>query len=122
VAQGELARVLSEELASTQNPAAAVRVGLSFRSKTGNDCRTFTWEGAKSSMNGIACHSDGDWVVATLANEPPNANAQSQYQMAGSGMPDTIRSAVKSMMSGQPFDASSERAARASHWSGANSH
>src|ERR1041384_6976226 len=35
VARGELSRALDEQLASTQNPADAVRVGLSFRDKNG---------------------------------------------------------------------------------------
>ena len=121
VAQGELARVLSEQLASSQSPNQSIRVGLSFRSKGGSDCRTFSWDGSKNSMSGIACHSNGEWVVATLATEPPNANPKSQYRMAGAGLPDAIRSAVKDMISGQPFDASAERAARASHWAGADS-
>jgi len=121
VARGELARILNEQLASEQNPAGTIRVGLSFRSKSGNDCRTFTWDGAKNSVSGIACQRDGEWAMAELATEPPHAIAQSQYQMAGAEMPDTIRSAVKNLISGQPFNASAERAARASHWSGASS-
>ena len=122
VARGELARVLSEELASRQSVGAAVRVGLSFRSKSGRDCRTFTSDGVKNTTSGIACFNDGEWVVAALATQAPDANAQSQYQMAGAAMPDTIRGAVEDMISGLPFDASAERAARASHWSGANPH
>ena len=118
VARGELARVLSEELASMQNPSGAVRVGLSFRSRSGRDCRTFIWDGTINSMSGIACHNDGDWVVAALATGASNTNAQAQYQMAGAAMPDTIRNMIKEMIAGRPFDASTERAARASNWSG----
>jgi len=119
VARGELAHVLSEQLAAAQNPAEAIRVGLSFRNKGGRDCRTFEWDGAKNSLSGIACRSAGEWVVPTWTTAVPNAHAQAPYQMAGAGMPDAIRTSVQEMISGAPFDASAERAARRAHWSGA---
>jgi hypothetical protein len=72
-------------------------------------------------MSGIACHNDGEWVVQALAAQAPNAHARAPYQMAGAGMPDAIRASVQEMISGRPFDASAERAARASHWAGARS-
>ena len=121
VARGELSRALDEQLASTQNPADAVRVGLSFHDKNGRDCRTFTAEGTKNSLNGIACHSESDWVVTAFATTVPNSNARAPYQMAGAGMPDVIRDAVNDMIVGEPFDASAERVARASHWAGVKS-
>lgn len=122
VARGELARVLSEKLAADQDAAKAVRVGLSFRSKDGDDCRTFTWDGARNSTSGIACHSKDAWVVAALATQAPDAQAHALYQIAGASMPDAIRRAVNEMIAGRPFDAAAERAARASQWSGAKAH
>ena len=48
VARGALAHALSEQLASTQKPDARVRIGLTFRSKGGEYCRTFISSKARS--------------------------------------------------------------------------
>ena len=118
LAQGELAHALNDQLAANASPTEVVRVGLSFRSKQGHDCRTFEWAAASVSTNGVACHFASGWHLAALVTEPRRANDAATYQTAGAGMPDAIRATVSLMISGQSFDPAEERAARAGHWAG----
>ncbi len=119
LAQGELAGALTEQLAASDRRGQHARIGISFRGRNGLDCRTFEWLGATTTANGVACHSGGDWAVAALATTARTANDRAEYQTAGAAMPDAIRNFVNDMISGEPFDAAAERAARAAHWSGA---
>jgi hypothetical protein len=121
LAQGELAHALDDQLAANASPNEVVRVGLSFRSKQGRDCRTFEWTAASVSTSGVACHATGGWHLAALVTQPRHANDAAAYQTAGAGMPDAIRSTVSAMISGEPFDPADERAARAAQWAGGNS-
>lgn len=110
VAQGALAQALSTQLASDVRPADAPRIGISFRAKDGRTCRTFQTSGAA----GIACRAGEQWDVAALAATQPESSGT--YHMAASGMPDVIRNAATNMISGAPFDAAAERAARDRDW------
>jgi len=116
VAQGILAHALSEQLASEDNHASPARVGISFRDKRGENCRTFTLDATATATSGIACRSAGAWVIATLASAPQATGPQAQYQMAGAEMPAIIRNTVNAMIAGLPFDAAAERRARARDW------
>jgi hypothetical protein len=118
LAQGELAGALSQQLASSDQSGRRTRIGISFRGRSGLDCRTFEWSGTTTAANGVACHTGGEWAVAALATTARTANDQSAYQMAGAAMPDTIRNTVNEMIAGLPYDAAAERAARDAHWSG----
>jgi hypothetical protein len=118
LAQGELAGALSEQLASSDQTGRRARIGISFRSRSGLDCRTFEWLGTTTGANGVACHSGSDWAVVALATTARTANDQTSYQMAGATMPDAIRNVVNDMIAGAPFDSAVERAARDAHWSG----
>lgn len=121
LAQGKLAQALDDQLASNAQ-AGPVRIGLSFQSKQGRDCRTFEWISAAVSTSGVACRVGADWHVAALATEARHANDTAAYQTAGAEMPQSIRSTVSAIISGQPFDAADERDARAHHWAGVGSH
>src|SRR5690348_15123273 len=54
LAHGDLARALSEQLASNQLPTAPVQIGVSFRSQSGAYCRTFALQ-EKTVLAGLAC-------------------------------------------------------------------
>jgi anti-sigma factor RsiW len=60
LASGVLASALSRQLASTQPPNAAVRIGVSFRTRDGVYCRTFVLEDA-AALAGLACHERAAW-------------------------------------------------------------
>ncbi len=113
VAQGALANALSTRLAS-ETANSDLRVGVSFRAKDGRDCRSFQSDGAQGALAGIACRDPHAWSIVMLANAEKQDRAN--YQTAGSTMPDGIRNAISGMMSGVPFDAAAERAARDRGW------
>ncbi|HTN61875.1 MAG TPA: hypothetical protein VL147_10000 [Devosia sp.] len=112
VAQGVLADALNTQLASDAQPAGTPRVGVSFHAKDGRDCRTFETGG----ISGIACRGETEWTIAALASV--QTQAPGTYHMAGSAMPDVIRSAAAEMIDGVPFDAAAEHNARARGWRG----
>lgn len=111
MAEGALASALNDRLASDGTAGAGARIGISFRNRDGRDCRTFE-AGAQS---GLACHGDKGWAIALLTARPA-AESNGAYRMAGSEMPDAIRAAVAASISGEPFDAAAEKAARDRGW------
>jgi hypothetical protein len=111
VARGSLARALDHQLASDRAARSGPRIGISFRDKAGEDCRTFV----DVASSGLACRRDGVWVIGTVVSRAPE-NRGSAYRMAGSEMPQAVRDAVTASISGEPFDAQTERFARDSGW------
>lgn len=112
VAQGTLADALSNQLASTQPREAAARVGVSFRSKAGDYCRTFTMREGDA-VAGLACRAGDAWRIDVLARSD---SAAGDYTQATSALPAAVLSAVEQQIDGEPLDAASEASARASEW------
>lgn len=115
VAAGALAEALTAQLASQQSPAAAVQVGISFRSKRGSYCRTFRVHETAGAA-GIACHENDRWAVQVLARDDSTAQPQGQYRQAASALPATVLRAVDESIAGDPLDANAEAQARANGW------
>ena len=116
VARGQLAKALSNQLAADQAPNSAVRIGVSFRAKSGDYCRTFALSGAVS-PSGLACRHGGQWQVQALTQEP-GAVSGSDYRTAGSAMSAMILKSVEEQISGEPLDQAGESAARQRGWAG----
>ncbi|MFZ5538682.1 MAG: hypothetical protein ACOY5V_02935 [Pseudomonadota bacterium] len=114
VARAALARALSEQLAQNPPADAPVRIGLSFVSKTGEYCRTFTLAQA-APVAGLACRSGDDWRVTVVAQDGSIA-APDRYRMAAAPLPPAVLDAVDAMIAGDPLDAEAERAARERGW------
>jgi len=112
LARGNLAQALDTKLASSGYSGEGPRIGISFRNRVGNNCRTFTSGG----QAGLACRQGSDWVVGTLVTQ--SAESGGTYRMAGSEMPDAVRRAVEASIQGAPFDAIAEAQARANGWAG----
>jgi len=117
VARGQLAKALSNQLAADQSPSSAVQIGVSFRAKSGDYCRTFALSGAVS-PSGLACRHGGQWQLQALAQEPGTARSP-DYRTAGSAMSPTILKSVEGQISGEPLDQAGERAARQRGWTAA---
>lgn len=115
VAQDSLAEALSNQLASDQAGTAPVQVGLSFRSKTGEFCRTFVLRGGEG-LAGLACREGEIWQIETAVPNETLATGNDNYQMAGAKLPLAVLQAVEGRIDGEPLDASGEVAARASGW------
>lgn len=115
LAQGGLDRALTQQLASEQTSDAPVSMGVSFRSKAGDYCRTFVLEG-EPALGGFACHEAGEWRVHTLARiDDANAGVGS-YRPAASSLPPAVLSAVEAQIVGEPLDANAEAQAQKNGW------
>jgi hypothetical protein len=114
VARGPLAKALSNQLAAEQSRSSAVQIGLSFRAKSGDYCRTFALSGAVS-PSGLACRQGAEWQVQALTQEP-GAAGDSGYRTAASAMPAEILKAVEGRIAGEPLDQAGERTARQRNW------
>jgi hypothetical protein len=115
VAQDSLAEALSNQLASDQAAKAPVQVGLSFRSKTGEFCRTFVWREGDG-LAGLACREGEIWQIETAVPNETLAAGNGSYQMAGAELPLAVLQAVEGRIDGEPLDASGEAAARQKGW------
>jgi hypothetical protein len=115
LASGVLAHALSDQLASDQAQAASVQIGVSFRSKSGDYCRTFILRDG-SGLAGLACRDREEWRVKVLAQNEPEAGDNGQYRPAASAMPRPVLQAVDEQIAGEPLDARAEAAARSKDW------
>ena len=115
LAQSSLRQALSDQLTADQSHTAAVQIGLSFRSKSGQYCRTFTLE-QREPLSGLACHQGADWRIDALAPAETAGNAGTAYRPAGSALPAAVRAAVEDQMSGEPLDAQGEAQAKRAGW------
>lgn len=112
VASALLDEALTRQLASNQPDAAPVHIGLTYRDGSGAFCRTFTL--IQDSAAGIACRSGDAWRVEMLTRATPADSGA--YRAAASELPEAVRRAVETSISGEPLDAEAERAAQSSRW------
>jgi len=99
-----IAKALDRQLSGK---VGAVRVALSFRSKSGQYCRSFT----ATHLAGIACREADGWQLR-YAGEADNAGGD--YRQAGD---DAVQSeVVAAMIAGEPLDAAQEAMARDGGW------
>ena len=117
LAAGALDKALSNQLASAQPAQAPVQIGVTFRSKGGNYCRTFQVR-EHTNLAGLACREQDKWRLDALAQSDASAGAHSEFRPAGSGLPPSIAQAVDQAIDGDPLDAKSEARARTDQWRG----
>jgi len=107
VAAAALDQALDTLLASAPE-REAMRIGLTFRDAQGSICRSFQ----ERSASGLACRKEGQWRIEGLF---PVAEGQSaDYRMAGQD--PRLAEIISRKISGEPFDARQERAARDRGW------
>lgn len=106
-ASAALDSALTAQLASA--PAGDVRIGMTFRDQSGAICRSFS----EAATSGLACRSGSRWQVRGLFAAPEGQSGP--YRMAA-GMDPNLAALIDSTISGDPFDASAEKAAKAKGW------
>lgn len=111
LARGELAKALESQLASGQGGDEPVLIGLTFKSRDGAYCRTFTLRSASTS--GLACRVGPDWQVPAIDS---SSMPQGQMQQAGSALNPAILQALGARIDGEPLDAEQEKNAQHSGW------
>jgi hypothetical protein len=118
VARGQLAQSLSNQLSAEQSHSSPVQIGVSFRAKSGDYCRTFALSGAVS-PSGLACRHGGEWQIQALTQDP-GTTGDSGYRTAGSPISAAILKSVEEQIAGEPLDQAGERAARQRRWTAAD--
>lgn len=116
IASGALASALTHQPGGAHD--SAVQIGVSFRAKTGEYCRTFTVREGDA-LAGFACREAGSWRVQALAQSEPGGSRTeygTQYRMAGTSVPPIIVQAVEDAMAGDALDAAGEAAALERGW------
>lgn len=112
LADGSLAQALDEQLASA--PAAgAAAIGLSFKDKRGEYCRTFTTTSPRAQA-GLACRGSRGWYVSLLMEAP--ASPAGEIRTASTTLPPALLGEVDARIQGEPLDAAAERSAREAGW------
>jgi hypothetical protein len=116
VAGAGLAEALSSQLSADHPPGTAATTGVSFRTKTGDYCRTFALS-ATHTNSGLACREGGSWKVKVLAQSPETPANSSGFRPAASADSAAVRAAVEESIDGEPLDQAGEIAARRRNWS-----
>lgn len=107
-AAASLDQALETQLAGAPK-AGAVRIGLTFRDRAGDICRSFT----AGSSAGLACR-DGDRWRLRGTFDIPEAQA-SDYRMARGTRP-SLAALIDSTIADEPLDAEGEKAAKEGGW------
>lgn len=110
-AGGPLAAALSRQTGG--ETSGGVAIGLTFKSRAGEYCRTFGLTG-QASIAGLACRDDGAWRVDAIARTA--TSAEGDYRMAGAEMPPALLRAIEDSMAGDAFDAKEEAEAMRNDW------
>ena len=114
VADGRLAAALAERIGTSPVNDGGIAIGITFRDKSGEYCRTFA-TGTPDGVAGIACRGPQEWRVQALAAVATRP-AGGDYRPAGADLPPAIRQAVEEAIDGEALDAQQETAARARGW------
>jgi len=112
VAHGRLAAALFERVGTSQ--ADGIAIGISYRAKSGEYCRTFA-TGTQDALAGIACRESRAWRVQALATIPTGTTG-AEYRPAGTNLPPAILRALEASIDGEALDAREETDARARSW------
>jgi len=106
VARAELAHALDRQLASEQRGGEPVLIGLTFKSRDGNYCRSFVLRSAKTT--GLACRVGSDWQVPVTDTSLIPAG---EMQQASSVVAPALLRAIEVRWDGAVLDAEAERRA-----------
>jgi hypothetical protein len=112
IASGALAQALSEQLSSQDG--TDIDIGLSFRTKSGEYCRTFGAR-AVNPVVGFACRDAEVWRVDMLSTAP-RTESGGAYRKASTQLPAPVVQAIAERMRGEALDADEEAVARQRRW------
>lgn len=116
VAQGKLELILNQQMGGAAPSEGNVRVGLSFLSKEGGYCRSFTLVGVSQDLVGIACRASEEWLVPVMVQNARPQPTMSAYRMAGTEMPTAVLEAIDQRIVGGMLDTRAEVEALRRNW------
>lgn len=114
MASGPLARSLEHDLAADAAGQGA-KIMASFEDRSGRYCRVFTG-GAGGHEDGVACKSDGRWLVIALANSAAAPAPSNGYRQASSALAPSVAAAVDELQASASLTPDQERKARTQQW------
>jgi hypothetical protein len=114
MASGLLADALTRQLVIQQRVSQPVRIGISFRSKSGEHCRTFSMR--TPAVAGLACNAQHGWRLEVLSGAEERVGTPGHYRQAASSLPPAVVTAVSEEIAGDPLDARAEAVARSRAW------
>jgi len=109
VAAAALDQALDRQLASNDQRGEPLRIGLTFRNRQGNLCRSFSG----ASASGLACREGEAWRIEGLYGS--GGAASGDYRMAAGADP-RLATLVDDVIAGEPLDAAGEAAAQRHGW------
>jgi hypothetical protein len=115
LANGALSQALTQRPASAPDTGAPVAIGVSFRARGGNYCRSFVLHETQP-LAGLACREGSAWEVVALAQAGADEAAGGGYRQAASALPPAVARSIDELIDGEPLDAAAEAAARAHDW------
>lgn len=115
-AQGMLAAALTQQMGGPSATASEIRVGLSFLSRDGNYCRTFTLAGSGQDLVGIACRGGEAWRIPVLVQSGKQIPQMGGYKMAGTDMPSALIEAIDQRIVGGMLEPRAELEALRRGW------
>jgi hypothetical protein len=111
-AGGALAQALERSLAA-ETDRDAVAIGLTFRDRDAQWCRSFAMPGER--LAGVACREDDRWRIVSLESGSISEDG-GLVRQAASAMPPAVLQAIDARIEGDPLDATAERVARDAGW------
>ncbi|KQQ97302.1 hypothetical protein [Massilia sp. Leaf139] len=109
VARGQLAGALARQLATDPAPTSPVRIGVSFATRAGGYCRSFSI----GASTGLACRDGETWRIPVLSEAKA---ARGEARPAAGVTPVAVLDAIDERIAGTPLNAAAERAARDRGW------
>lgn len=111
-ASGELERALGNSLAGDSNRSATAQIGISYRSQSGEYCRSFAV--TEGNYAGFACRGEDRWRIRMLA--PARVSEAGDFRTASSALPESVLAAIDEDIQGEALDAEEEARAREQGW------
>ncbi|HEY6453376.1 MAG TPA: hypothetical protein VIX87_12345 [Steroidobacteraceae bacterium] len=116
LASGSLEQALNQQLTGAASAPGAVRIGLSFRARSGSYCRTFV-AGTGRALAGLACRERQTWRILTLlGTDSAGVHGAQPLRAPIAAMPPALTQAVDERINGEPLNSAAEARARRSAW------
>ncbi|MBA5688291.1 anti-sigma factor family protein [Rugamonas apoptosis] len=115
-AQGALASSLSLQMGGAATASSEVRIGLSFLSREGGYCRTFTLAGTGQELAGLACRASEEWRIPVLVQVGKPMPQMGAYKRAGVDLPTALLEAIDQRIVGEMLEPRAELEALRRGW------
>jgi hypothetical protein len=123
VVNKSLVDALTNRMAANPQDSAVAQVGVSYKSKSGEYCRSFSLR-VDASFAGVACNAGNqaeNWRIQMLlsidaAIDPAGSTSGTAYRQAASTIPPAVLAVIDRDIDGEPLDAEQEAKAIAAGW------